>query len=303
MNGTELLVGRAFYKAHGLGNDYLVFAADPGGWPVGGASVREICNRWRGPGADGIVVLLPRDPGSGEPYSLRMFNPDGSEFERSGNGLRILASYLHREGLVGLDPFHVRSGGSVIGMQIHAVDRTGIFDVSVEMGNARVGGDAVHVRTGAGVDPGDGLVHRIEGPRGGSIQFVPVSVGNPHAVVFGVEGTEESLEAIGSFLTAHAAFGEGANVQLAEVLAPDRLRIGIWERGVGRTSASGTSSCAAAVAGVARGQLRPGVITVEMEGGELRVTVSPDLDVELRGPVQEVFDGVLSAALVRGFTS
>jgi diaminopimelate epimerase len=303
VEGTALQAGRAFYKAHGLGNDYLVFAAEPGGWPVTEALVREICNRWRGPGADGIVVLLETDPEPGEPFPLRMFNPDGSEFERSGNGLRILASYLHRRGLVGHDPFEVRSGGSVIGMQIHAVDRSGIFDVSVEMGRARVDGDAVHIRAGAGVDQGDGIVHRIEGPRGSSIHFVPVSVGNPHAVVFGVEGTEQALRTIGPFLATHAAFGEGTNVQLAEVLGPDRLRIGIWERGVGRTSASGTSSCAAAVAGVARGQLRPGAITVEMEGGELRVTVSPRLDVELRGPVQEVFEGLLAVTFVLAITS
>ena len=95
--------GPAFFKAHGLGNDYLVFE-DGGDWMLDAERVSAVCDRWRGPGSDGIVLLVDR---TRRPFPLRMFNPDGSEFERSGNGLRILAAYLAREGLVSDEPFDV----------------------------------------------------------------------------------------------------------------------------------------------------------------------------------------------------
>ena len=101
------LAGSAFFKGHGLGNDYLVFEAGDD-WVLDAEGIIAVCDRWRGPGSDGIVLLLDR---ASRPFSLRMFNPDGSEFERSGNGLRILAAYLAREGLVGDEPFDVSVGG------------------------------------------------------------------------------------------------------------------------------------------------------------------------------------------------
>lgn len=303
-----LRVGRRFFRGHGLGNDYLVFErAESGGWPVGPGTVRAVCDRWRGVGGDGIVVLLERHPGD-RAYPLRMFNPDGSEFERSGNGLRVLAAHLFREGLVGADGFRVRSGGDRIGMTVHARGRDGVYDVSVQMGRARMGAEAVDLDPTL-LDEQGRAVHPEHGP----VSFHPVSVGNPHAVVFledfGGGGTfagekpaagpppgapsEEDLHALGPFLAGHPAFRGGTNVQLVNV-GQGGLRIAIWERGVGRTSASGTSSCAAAAAAVARRRLPPGPIDVEMEGGRLQVTVDPDLEIVLRGPVQEVSEGRLT---------
>jgi diaminopimelate epimerase len=247
-----------------------------------------------------------------------MFNPDGSEFERSGNGLRVLGAHLHSSGLVGEAPFHVRSGGSLIGMQVHGRTPAGILDLSVQMGRARVGPTAVELKVPGGwVESGEAPVH-LDHPSLGAVAFLPVSVGNPHAVVFTEDLSPGNLEALGPFLATHSAFARGTNVQLARVVAQveggaatrveaqvgdgakdrtpgphQRLRIAIWERGVGRTSASGTSSCAASVAAVATGRLEPGPITVEMEGGEMEVTVATDLEVTLRGPVQEVCRGTL----------
>jgi diaminopimelate epimerase len=243
-------------------------------------------------GADGIVVLLEREPSDGI-FPLRMYNPDGSEFERSGNGLRILAAYLHGEGLVGDAAFEVRSGGSRIPMTVHGTAPGGRLDVSVEMGRARVGGEWVGLDTSR-VDPDGRLTH----PSAGPITFLPVSVGNPHAVVFLPDATDADLEAIGPFLAAHPAFRDGTNVQLVSEVSPGRIRVRIWERGVGRTSASGTSSCAAAVAAVATGRLEGGEVGVEMDGGRLEVTVGPDLGVRLRGPVEEVARGRLTGGFL-----
>jgi diaminopimelate epimerase len=323
-----------FYRAHGLGNDYLVCevltgepdgnARDPGGagWELTAEAVRTICRRGSGEGADGLVVLLDRRPAPGAPFPLRMFNPDGSEFERSGNGLRILASWLHAEGLVGDAPFTVRSGGVDIPMQVHGVSPTACFDVSVDMGVAAAGDAALSsvgwtapsearpdARSGARPDarpearPAGGGGFEAVHPEFGAVAFVPVWVGNPHAVVFmdadaGTDLDGELLRRVGPFLSTHPGFARGTNVQLARVLPDGSVEIGIWERGVGRTSASGTSSCAVAVAAVATGRTEAGVIPVRMPGGELEVRVTPGLEVTLRGPVQEVSRGTLSPGFV-----
>jgi diaminopimelate epimerase len=291
---TPLRVGNHYFRAHGLGNDYLVFEAAEagGGWLVGDSSIPALCHRGEGVGSDGIVVLLDRTPGDGV-FPLRMFNPDGSEFERSGNGLRVLAAYLFREGLVGERAFRVRSGGDEIGMTVHGVDGGGRFDISVEMGRAQAGSSAIPLDVSL-LDAQGRVLH----PVAGALDFLPVSVGNPHAVLFPSEPGDDLLAVVGPFLSRHPAFSEGTNVQLVRVLAPDRVRIWIWERGVGRTSASGTSSCAAAVASIYSGRIPPGQVTVEMDGGRMAVTVSPGLDVVLRGPVGEVSRGVLASGFV-----
>lgn len=280
-------VGLTWYRAHGLGNDYLVARGDAAWgpyddvarWAATPAAVRRICDRHLGLGADGIMVVTTRD----EPFGLRAFNPDGGEFERSGNGLRIVASYLHRLGWVAEDPFQVRIAGDVVTMQVHIADAdTGLYDVSVEMGRAQVGPSAV------GLDPGQ-LSPELAG-----LDMVPVSVGNPHAVVWDVDA---DIDKVGAALAASPAFARGTNVQVARVIAPGEIGIDIWERGVGRTSASGSSSCAAAVAAVESGRIESGPVRVRMAGGTLRVSVDWDRDVLLRGPVQAVTTGELH----RGF--
>ncbi len=292
-------IGREAFRGHGLGNDYLVFEApEPEAHGAGllltPANVRAICHRTRGLGSDGIVVLLDRDPDDGV-FPLRMFNPDGSEFERSGNGLRILGACLHRMGRVAKgDTFRVRSGGSEIAMTLHAVSELGILDLSVEMGRARTGFEALGLDTGA-LDE----AHRADHPELGPLDFHPVSVGNPHAVLFTPDLSDAHREAVGAFLAVHPAFPEGTNVQLAHVEDSGQLRIAIWERGVGATEASGTSSCAAAVAAVDTGKLPAGRIEVTMEGGLLAVDVTAELEVTLRGPVQEVGRVELADTFVR----
>lgn len=280
-----LHAGSGFFKGHGLGNDYFVFDAGSD-WAMRPESIALVCDRWRGPGSDGVVVLLDRD---GPPFRLRMFNPDGSEFERSGNGLRILASYLAAEGLVAGSPFDVEVGGDTV--QLHVLGRTeaGIYDVSVDMGRVAYGPEAV------GLDPValDGA-GRIDLGSAGAHVLELVSVGNPHAVVFPEVWAPERLHAIGPLISSHAAFAAGTNVQMARVLGHGLLEARIWERGVGPTSASGTSACAVAAATVKSGRGEPGTYTVRMEGGSLEVTVGAEWEVTLRGPVQEIYRGRLT---------
>jgi len=277
-------VARPFFKAHGLGNDYLVF--DEGtAWRAGPGAVQRVCDRHRGVGSDGIVVLLADR--SDDVFRARMFNPDGSEFERSGNGLRVLAAYLTRMA-PGRDRYTVEVGGARVDLRVHGREGP-LLDVSVDMGRAETGPDAVALDAAALDAEG-----RMPWPHGAPLRLVPVSVGNPHLVVLDRPLDEATLHEVGSFLVAHPALRHGTNVQLAAPAGAGVVRALIWERGVGPTTASGTSACAVAVAMVREGLAPPSEIRVEMPGGALRVGVSTDLDVTLRGPVEDVCVGSLA---------
>lgn len=284
----------SFFKGHGLGNDYLVFEEGVD-WIATEENVRRVCDRHRGVGADGLVARLT-SAGEGR-VALRMFNPDGGEFERSGNGLRVLAVYLaRREASIRMVATEV--GGDRVDMALHGRHGS-VYDVSVEMGRAAVGRGAI------GMDAGTLTGDRwIDGPRGSSLEVVPVRVGNPHVVVLcdaEEDFNERRLSRLGPFLSRHPSIEAGANVQLVRPDGPTRCRALIWERGVGPTSASGTSACAVAVALVSTGRAPAGSMDVSMPGGSLSVSVSPELDVRLRGPVEEVLDGRLSDRLVATF--
>ena len=294
MSGASLRVGSGFFKGHGLGNDYIVFEAGDD-WAMRRESIAAVCDRWRGPGGDGIVVLLDREV---PPFGLRMFNPDGSEFERSGNGLRILASYLAAEGLVDGEPFDVQVGGDTVRLKVLGREGRGVYDVSVDMGRIVYGAEAV------GLDPAAlDAEGRIDLGGVGAHVLQLVSVGNPHAVLFPETWAPERLSEVGPLLSTHDAFAAGTNVHMARLLGERLVEARIWERGVGPTSASGTSACAVAAATVKSGRGEPGVYEVRMEGGSLEVTVSPESHVTLRGPVQEVYRGRLTQGFLEGLES
>ncbi len=242
-----------FFRAHGLGNDYLVWV--PGTEPPTPAQVRLVCDRHRGVGGDGVLVPLDA-PAPGVPYGVRILNPDGSEAEKSGNGLRILAWWLHhRRGAP--ESFPVWTRGGVVRCVVDGAQ------VRVDMGRAVVG--PVEVR-GA---------HRV----------IPVDVGNPHAVVgCDAEPARADWHAAGAWL--EGSVPSRTNVQFVWV-RDGQVHARVWERGAGPTLASGSSACAVAAALVAQGVVSSPV-TVRMEGGDLRVDVLPDGCVRLEGPVAPV---------------
>lgn len=277
-----------FFKAHGLGNDYLVFdelAFDDGpGVVLSAPAVQRICRRRRGIGADGIVVVgtSPTDAAPDSPVLLRMFNPDGGEFERSGNGLRIAGAYLRlRAGSRVPRPvqaLEVSVGGDRIRLEVAGPDASGrVFDVRAEMGRVRFPTDAA-------------LCLRAGGTR---LDAIPVSVGNPHAVLFGDDWTTEDVDRLGPLVAVHPAFPQGTNVQFATPPVDGETEVRVWERGVGRTASSGTSACAVAAAAVRTGLASPGSARVVMEGGVMEVDVAEDWTVRLRGPVEAVCFGEL----------
>lgn len=255
------------WRAHGLGNDYLVLEDGP---PLDPALVRAVCDRHRGVGGDG--VLEPRRSARAA-YGVCIWNPDGSTAEKSGNGLRILARWLvDRRGAPAA--FDVDTGAEVVGCRV-LPDR-----VEVAMGTARFTADAVPVARP--------LVDAEVEVGGAVLRVVAVGVGNPHCVVFVDEPDAVPWRAWGAALEVHPLFPNRTNVQVAAVRAPDRLELRIWERGAGETLASGSSSCAAVAAAVHTGRIPPGRVTVEMPGGTLHVVAHPDLALDLIGPVAPV---------------
>lgn len=230
-----------FWRAHGLGNDYLVLET---GDALPPALVRAICDRNTGVGSDGILEPIP-----GDPWRVRIHNPDGSEAEKSGNGLRIFARWLVDRRDAG-PVFHVETAGGRV--RCHVGE-----EVRVEMGAARI----------VGVETLGGL------------EVTRVDVGNPHAVHLGIP---EDWPLRGA--TIERSVPGRTNVQFVEV-RDGVAHARIWERGAGHTRSSGSSACAIATVCVARGLLTSPVL-VRMEGGDLRVVVGDEVEIE--GPVEPI---------------
>lgn len=282
-----------FFKGHALGNDYLVMDPRELDFPLAPENVRAICDRHRGIGADGILV--PRES-SKATFGLTIWNPDGTTAERSGNGLRIFARWLHATRRTRRTEFTVETEGGIARIQLHT-DRHGEASrATVEMGRATFGATTLPCTLAV-----EELVEQPIEIGGRKLAFTGVNVGNPHCVVFRPKGEEwsaEDLRELGPPLSSHRIFPKGANVQLAVPKAPRELFLRIWERGAGETTASGSSACAAAAAGVRLGLVKSPV-TVQSAGGSLEVVVDRDYRVTLHGPVEEVARGRLSSSFLR----
>jgi diaminopimelate epimerase len=280
-----------FFKAHGLGNDYLALEPDRLPFELTPPAVRLLCDRHRGVGSDGILVLVPS---SRADFGLRIFNPDGSEAEKSGNGLRIFAVFLAVRGLLGgRDRFTVDTPGGVVEIEMISSGAESGWMVEVEMGRVSFVSTAVGL---TGLER-DSTVEVLE-VAGAPVEVTALSLGNPHCVVFQDALDEEDFRARASRLATHPAFERGANVQFARVVGPGAIEAFVWERGAGETLASGSSACAVAAAAVRRGLLAERRVEVRMPGGSLQVEVREDGGVRLRGPVEDVFEGKLAPGML-----
>jgi diaminopimelate epimerase len=222
--------------------------------------------------------------------ALRIYNPDGTEAEKSGNGLRIFGAYLHGRSLVGDDWFEVQLVKDKVSMRIEQELEGGALMIRAAMGRADFKEAAVSFDGRSGEE--------IALPEGGSATVTTVSLSNPHCVVFtdALERTDFLRRA--PQLCNHALFRFGTNVQFARVVDRHHVQAWIWERGVGETLASGSSSCAVAAAAVKRGVVDAGIVTVEMPGGQAEVEVRADFEVLLRAPAQIVLTGQIPASVL-----
>ena len=282
-----------FYKGHGLGNDYLAVDPKELSFKLTPGNIRKVCDRNWGIGSDGILALEKSDKAD---FGLRIYNPDGSEAEKSGNGLRIFARYLHATRQVRKSNFTVATKGGLVSIALHIDQHGDASAATVEMGKA----------TFAPMDLPCKLKARelVEQPitvGGNSYKFTGVSVGNPHCIIFkdkGDEWSRDELLGLGPELENHKLFPRRINVQLAVPVGPRSIYILIWERGAGETQASGSSSCAAASAAVRLGLVKSPV-TVKAPGGTLHIDIDEDYDLTMQGPVQEVARGRFSPSFLR----
>lgn len=269
-----------FTKMQGCGNDYVVVDATRHAVPDPAQLARATCDRRRGIGADGLLLALPGSLGD---IRMRMFNPDGSEAEMCGNGLRCLARFAGDRGLVP-DPTQMRveTGAGLLGVQIEA---DGARAVTIDMGPPRL--ERVEVPMEG---PEGRAIDAALEVGGESVALTAVSMGNPHAVLFVPDVDAAPLERLGPLLETHPAFPRRTNVEFVQVLGPAELRQRTWERGVGETEACGTGACAVAVAGVLTGRAQREVL-IHLRGGDLHVRWAADDHVHLTGPAVYVFEG------------
>jgi diaminopimelate epimerase len=286
-----------FSKYQGLGNDFLLIDARAGTLPAGvidpePAWVRDVCDRRFGVGGDGLILVLPpRDAGE---VRMRIFNADGSEAEMCGNGIRCLARYLADGDGELAAPGAVRRWTVETGAGLLTPQLLPDGTIEVDMGAPRR--DPAGVPTTAAVGAA-GLPEVSVSLDGTPHRGLAVGMGNPHLVIPVTDVEALPLETLGPELEHHPAFPARTNVHLVQVLAPDHLRMRVWERGAGPTPACGTGACATLVALHCLGACEA-TATVELPGGPLRISwAGGNAPVLMRGPAEAVFDGVLTPEL------
>lgn len=268
-----------FHKYHALGNDYIVVDPTENNHILPDiAWIKAFCDRHTGIGSDGVLY----GPTKEEPTALRIFNPDGSEAEKSGNGLRIFARYLFEKKNMG-NSFTIQLPNESIGIEV--LEKNGNL-VKVEMGTPSF--DTDHI----GMKVEGAFIQSILEVGNQEVVGTAISMGNPHFVVPTETDLEKQAKTLGPLIEHHAIFRNRTNVQFARKVNENTVEAFIWERGAGYTLASGSSSCAVASVFYKLKEVESPV-TVRMPGGELIIEIEGDLEkVWMTGEVKAVFEGI-----------
>lgn len=273
-----------FSKYHALGNDYLVIDPKNVAQPLSKEHIKIICDRNYGVGSDG--VLYGPEVNEESSFSLKIFNPDGSEAEESDNGFRIFSRYLWDQLLVKSEPFMIQAKGKKV---TSTVAEDG-HSVSVEMGKVKF----THGKIGEALPKPETI--KVEEKE---FTYYLASVGNPHCIIFVDELSAELAKLYGSIIETLPRFTNRTNVQFVKVLDRQTIQIEIWERGAGYTLASGSSGTATAAVSHALGFCGP-EISVKMSGGTIKISLDPDLNAVMTGAVNKISDGEISAETIKG---
>ncbi len=280
---TAVMSARAFVKMHGLGNDFVVVDARDDPFPLDEGGARRIADRRTGVGCDQLLIIEPPSNGRADVF-MRIRNHEGGEVAACGNGTRCVAALVMEQ--EGRDSLVVETNAGLL-----RAERAGEAAVAVDMGEPGLTWEEIPVARE--MDP-----LRLELARGPLADPVGVSMGNPHAVFFVAEAEAVDLAALGPALEHDPIFPERANIGVAQLTGENRLRLRVWERGVGLTRACGTGACAAAVAAHLRG-LAGRRLEVRLDGGPLAIDWRMNNRVVMTGPVATAFTGALPAALLR----
>ena len=257
-----------FTKMQGLGNDYLyVYGNVP-------EKISDICtrlsNRHFGAGSDGMIFISPSPVAD---FKMRIFNADGSEAKMCGNGIRCVGKYVYEKGYTEKTNLRIETLSGIKTLNLRLIAGK-VKQVSVDMGRAEVSKD---------------ITVPLEN---GEIICTPVSVGNPHAVIFVKNAEDAAVSTIGPQMEHSELFPGGVNAEFAQIIGENAIRMRVWERGSGVTLACGTGACAVASAAVSKGLCefdKP--ITVKLDGGTLEITVSREYRVTMTGPAETVYEG------------
>ena len=257
-----------FTKMHGLGNDYLyVYGEVPSNIEELSTKLSE---RHFGAGSDGMIYISPSAVAD---FKMRIFNADGSEAKMCGNGIRCVGKYVYDKGYTDKKSLTVETLSGIKTLEL-GVSFGKVKSVTVDMGQAV---------------PTEDLTLNVDGK---TVTLTPVSVGNPHAVIFVDDIEKAPLITLGTKIEHHEAFSDGVNVEFVQVIGNSELRMRVWERGSGVTMACGTGACASAVAAVKKKYCAPcDPISVHLDGGTLKITVTSDNKVTMTGPAEFVYEG------------
>uniref|UniRef100_UPI00403F9EE3 diaminopimelate epimerase n=1 Tax=Candidatus Enterococcus willemsii TaxID=1857215 RepID=UPI00403F9EE3 len=278
-----------FVKTHALGNEYIVLNQDTLTFDLTEKAIQRICNINFGIGSDGILLKVPTDKAD---FGLRIFNPDGSEAEKSGNGLRIFCKYIYDYHFTSEKIFSVETVGGLVTAEIIETVNGKARLITVEMGQALF--ESAKIPTKFTDEEAISQQLLIDGQE---IEVNCVSMGNPHCVVLKDTLDIAEIKKYGPMIENHPMFPNRINVQFAKVLARDEVEILIWERGAGFTLASGSSSCAVASVLFKKG-LVDDKLTIHMQGGDLAIEISPDYHLKMQGETRQIAEGVLSEELL-----
>jgi len=272
-----------FVKMHGLGNDFIVVEGVRGFLPDldWGEVARVLCRRRFGVGADGLILVLPSDKAD---FRMREFNPDGSEAEACGNGLRCFAKFVYEHGLTRKREIEVETLGGIVKPSLK-VEGGRVVSVRVDMGPPRLRPSEIPAEVEG--ERAVGIPIEVGGER---VKATLVSMGNPHCVLFVEDIDKAPVRELGPRLERHPIFPNRTNVEFVEVVSPSELRMRVWERGAGETLACGTGACASLVAANLLGKAGRRAV-VHLLGGDLLVEWREDGHVHLEGPAEEVFRG------------
>lgn len=284
-----------FTKMHGLGNDFVMVDC-LNGLPVPEEQLGElsqaVCTQHFGVGADGLILILPDDDAD---YRMRMFNPDGSEAEMCGNGIRCFAKYLNDAGLIKTDSISVATQMGLQHIEIPDQEKGDTLKVRVDMGKPRLAREEIPMRESAGTSADGRVINEVLKVDDQTYGITAVSMGNPHCVIFVDDVESVPLKEWGLKIEHHDAFPERTNVHFVQVLGPKKLWMRTWERGAGDTLACGSGACSVAVAAALNGYLPKDErnALVQLPGGDLEIEWAENDHVYMTGPAATVFTGEL----------
>jgi len=282
-----------FVKSHGLGNDYIVLNQDEIEFELTQNAIITICDEHYGIGSDGILLKVPSVVAN---FGLRILNPDGSEAEKSGNGLRIFAKYLYDYHFAKTKQFTIETMGGLVRAEIIEEKNGKAQTIKVDMGKAIFTSTEIPVKC-KNAECIDETLH-LEYK---DYKISCVSVGNPHCVILKDELDEKEIKTFGSQIEYHEMFPNRINVQFAKVISNNEVEAMIWERGAGWTLASGSSSCAVAAVAIKKG-LAESPVTIKMPGGKLKIEIDYTRSIKMTGEVREIANGSLSRELIGSFS-